>query len=200
MLNRGVLGSVLSTLVLGANVYASDIVLGEPIYGGSGCPSGTAQATLSPDSKTLSVLFDQYIAEAGTSVGKTLDRKSCNLAIPVTIPQGLSVSLIKVDYRGFVSVPKGASARFGVEYFFAGARGPSTVENFRGPVEREYTITDKLQASAIVWSACGEDVTLRVNSNMLAKSNARGDDVLATVDSTDVDTKMVYHLQWKQCR
>ena len=200
MLNKGVIGSVLCTLGLSVNALASDISLGEPSYGGNGCPIGTASATLSPDNKTLSVLFDQYIAEAGNSVGRGLDRKSCNLAVPVSIPQGISVSILKVDYRGFVSIPRGANARFGVEYFFAGARGPNTVENFRGPVERDFTITDNLAASAIVWSACGEDVNLRINSSMLAKSNAKGEDTLAIVDSTDVDAKLVYHLQWRTCR
>jgi hypothetical protein len=200
MLNKRLLSAAICTLGLSSPVLAADIELGDPIYGGSGCPTGTASATLSPDRKTLSVLFDQYIAEAGHSVGRNLDRKSCNLAIPVSIPNGLSVSILKVDYRGFVSVPRGGLAQLGVEYFFAGARGPRTSESFRGPVERDYTVTDNLMASAIVWSGCGEDVTLRVNSNMLAKSNSRGEDVLATVDSTDVDSQMVYHLQFRSCR
>jgi len=28
--------------------------------------------------------------------------KSCNVAIPVHVPQGFSVSVLQVDYRGFI--------------------------------------------------------------------------------------------------
>lgn len=191
---------LICSLLVSAAAQADDIALGEPAYGGNGCPAGTASAVLSPDSKTLSVLFDEYIAEAGDSVGKSIDRKSCNLAIPVHVPQGYSVSILKVDYRGFVSVPRGGTALFTAEYFLAGSRGPRTSKMFRGAIDDEYLIQDNLLATAVVWSSCGADVNLRINSSMMARTNRSGDDVLATVDSTDVDSKMVYHLQWKRCR
>jgi hypothetical protein len=187
----------LATIQAKAN---DDIELGIPSYGGNGCPAGSASATLSPDAKQLSILFDSYIVEAGRSSGKSLDRKSCNVAIPVHVPQGYSISILRADYRGFVSVPRAAQAQFTVEYFFAGMRGPRIVENFNGPQDRDYLLTDHLTAEALVWSPCGADVNLRINSSMLAKTNRNRDDVLATVDSTDVDAQMVYHLQWRQCR
>jgi hypothetical protein len=179
---------------------ADDIELGEPSYGGNGCPAGSASAVLSPDARQLSILFDSYIVEAGGNTGRTLDRKSCNVAIPVHVPQGYSVSILRADYRGFIAVPRGGQAQFNVEYFFAGMRGPRLVETFNGPQDREYLIADTLSASAIVWSACGADVNLRINSSMLARTNSRRDAVLATVDSTDVDAQLIYHLQWRQCR
>jgi hypothetical protein len=154
--------AVVTASVVSQAMAQDDIKLGVPAYGGTGCPSGTASVTLSPDSKTLSVLFDQFIAEAGSSVGRTLDRRSCNLAIPVNIPSGYSVSLFQVDYRGFVSIPRGGSGQFRAEYFFAGSRGPVRTVNFSGPSERNYLVTDNLEAQALVWSRCGEDVILRV--------------------------------------
>src|SRR4051812_18628969 len=89
------------------SAMADDISLGMPAYGGNGCPQGTASAVLSPDRKSLSILFDQFQAEAGRTTGQTVDRKSCNLAIPVHIPQGVSIALFKIDYRGFNSLPAG---------------------------------------------------------------------------------------------
>jgi hypothetical protein len=184
-------------LAISSVALAGDVKLGEPAYGGNGCPAGTASATLSPDNTQLSILFDQYVAEAGRSVGKSIDRKTCNLAIPVQVPAGLSVSILKVDYRGYVSIPRNSEARFSVEYFFAGSRGPTTQQIFRGPTDEDYLITDDLVATA--WSPCGASTNLRVNSSMLARSS-RGEDVLATVDSTDVDAQMVYHLRFRSCR
>ena len=176
---------------------ADDIQLGEPGYAGKGCPAGSASVTLSPDNKSLSILFDEYYVEAGGR--KKLQRKNCSIAIPVHVPQGFSVSLIDVDYRGYVSVPRGGRARFSASYFFAGQRGPSYNKTFRGGFDDDYLIQNKLGVFANVWSACGADVNLRVNTAMMLKTNRRGDDAIATVDSADVSAGMVYHLKWKRC-
>src|SRR5210317_1389202 len=100
---------IILLLFLSFAVYADDIFLGVPGYGGNGCPAGSASVTLSPDAKSLSIIFDEFITE--TNRRKPIDRKSCNLAIPVHVPQGLSVSIIDIDYRGFVSLPSRSFAR-----------------------------------------------------------------------------------------
>lgn len=171
--------------------------LGEPGYGGNGCPAGSANVILSPDQTELSILFDSFMVEA--SGRTTVDRKSCNLAIPVHVPQGYSVSIINVDYRGFNSLPQGARSSLTAEYFFAGGRGPRTVRNFVGELNSDYLVNDRLQATALVWSRCGESVTLRVNASMMVQTNRRGDQALASVDSADVSTAMLYKFQWKRC-
>ncbi len=183
--------------VFALNALADDIYLGQAGYGGNGCPAGSASVTLSPDAKSLSILFDRYAAEAGG--GRSIDRKSCNIAIPVHVPQGMSVSIIDVDYRGYVSAPVGASANFRTEYFFAGSRGPAFAKNFVGPYDNEYTLKSTLGLNSIVWSACGEDVNLRVNTSMVAKANRRMDTTLATVDSADFKAGLIYHFQWRRC-
>lgn len=181
------------------NLYADSIYIGTPSYGGNGCPAGSASATLSPDSKQLSILFDSFMAEAGSN-GKMLERKSCNVAIPVHVPQGFSVSVLKIDYRGFVSIPVGGQGQFNVEYFFAGQKGPAFRKTFVGGTESDYTLTNTLGVQALIWSPCGKDVNLRVNASTLAKSNRYYEDALATVDSMDVDAGIVYLFQWRQCR
>lgn len=176
----------------------SGLSLGYPGYGGNGCPAGSASVTLSPDQQSLSILFDQYIVEAGN--GRRLDRKSCNIAIPIRVPQGYSVSIFQVDYRGFNDLPVGARSTFNVEYFFAGGRGVRQSTVFRGPESDEYAITDRLAATAVVWSACGAETNLRVNTSMMVQSNRRGEQAFATVDSADVSAGLIYHLQWRRCR
>jgi hypothetical protein len=191
---------VMYCLGVSPTAVADDIALGNPAYGGNGCPQGTASAVLSPDLKTLTVLFDEFQVEAGRQVGKTLSRKNCNLAIPVHIPQGLSVSILDIDYRGFVDVPSGARATLTADYFFAGAQlGRSVNKNFLGPQSTDYSVRHELMAGAIVWSNCGDDVILRSNVAMTARTNVRQDPVLATVDSADLSAAIVYQLQWKRC-
>ncbi len=136
------------------------IRLGSPAYGGSGCPGGTASASVSPDQQSLSILFDQFSAEAGGTTGKRVDRKSCNLSIPVEVPQGFSVAVIGVDYRGYLNVPSGAMSRFDAEYFWAGSRGPRISRSFYGPIDDGFDVTDNLLATTVVWTPCGASVNL----------------------------------------
>ena len=190
---------LLSALMLSAPVFAADdISLGEPGYGGTGCPAGTVSVTLSPDAKSLSLLFDQYQVAVGGQTGKSFDRKSCNIAIPVHVPQGLSVSVLKIDFRGFNQLPQSATSQFNVEYFFAGTRGPSFQRKFRGPVAEDYLINNNLSVQAVVWSGCGADVNLRTNSSMRVQTVANRE-AMASIDSEDVSAGIIYQLQWRQC-
>lgn len=176
--------------------YADDIRLGTPGYGGTGCPAGSASVTLSPDHQSLTLIFDSFQVEANAF--SKLGRKSCNIAIPVHIPQGYSVSIIEADYRGFNALPYGAESQFSSEYFFAGSRGPKVTRKFYGPLDADYLIENDVVVSSLVWSACGTDVNLRVNSSLYVKSKY-GDDALATVDSADFKAGVLYRLKWKRC-
>lgn len=191
---------MISLALASTSALADDIRLGVPGYAGTGCPAGSASATLSPDAKQLSILFDSYVAEAGGSTRKTLDRKSCNIAIPVHVPQGMSVSIVSIDYRGFVGLPASSSATFNVEYFFANSRGPTYTRNFNGPSETDYLLNNTLALGAVVWSPCGADVNLRTNSSILVRSSNRRDNALMTVDSQDISAGLIYHLNWRSCR
>ena len=190
---------LMTALLLGTAAYADDIALGEPGYGGTGCPAGTVDVTLSPDAKSLSLFFDQYQVSVGGSSGKSFDRKSCNIAIPVHVPQGLSVSILKIDFRGFNHLPQSATSQFNVEYFFAGSRGPAFQRRFRGPIDEDYLISNTLTAESIIWSRCGEDVNLRTNSSMRVNT-AYNREAMASIDSEDVNASIIYHLQWRSCR
>lgn len=177
--------------------WRDDVRLGRASYGGSGCPNGTAAVALSPDRKSMSILFDEFMVEAGGR--RRTARKTCNIAIPVHVPQGYSVSVFKIDYRGFNSLPYGAYSRFNVEYFFAGTRGPRYSKTFRGRMERDYTLRNTLAARALVWSRCGADVILRANTSMMVRTNSRRQEAFSTVDSADIKAGLVYHFQWKRC-
>jgi hypothetical protein len=178
----------------------AQLKLGQPAYGGSGCPAGSASVNVSPDQSSLSILFDSFIAEAGNTTMRRIDRKSCNISIPVQVPQGYSVAIFQVDYRGFNLVPAaGAMSRIDTEYFWAGSRGPRFSRVFAGPVTDNYTLSDGLLASTLVWAPCGASVNLRVNSSIMAQSNSRGDQTMMTVDSADVSSGLIYHVKWRRC-
>ena len=190
---------MIAALMLSAPAFAADdISLGKPGYGGTGCPDGSVSATLSPDAKSLSLLFDKYQVAVGGTSGKSFDRKSCNIAIPVHVPQGLSVSILKIDFRGFNQLPQAATSQFNVEYFFAGARGPAFQKVFRGPLQEDYLINNELTVQAVVWSGCGANVNLRTNSSMRVQTVANRE-AMASIDTQDVNAGIIYQLQWRPC-
>ncbi len=198
LLNKLVL---IASLSLSAGAMAQGLQLGHPSTGGNGCPFGSVSTSLSPDSQQLSILFDQFVAEAGPGVGKTLDRKSCNISIPVTVPGGYSVSIVGVDYRGFVGLPsRQANARFTAEYFFANMPGPRLQRQFVGSQNTDYLIENDLIVSAFVWSACGASTNLRINASIMLQNNDWSQDAIATVDSADVSSGIIYQLQYRRCR
>jgi hypothetical protein len=183
---------VLATIVAGpmAPAFASDKVeIMGANYGGNGCPVNSASVTVSPDGQELSVLFDKFIAQ-GSDPNNS--RKSCNLVIPIKVPQGFQISLYDADYRGYVAPQTSGTLR--AEYFFAGNRGPVFQRTFRG--EESYTVTDSLATVANVWSACGSSENMRVNASMAARGKG-----MATVDSFDLAHRgLVYHIKYRNCR
>lgn len=178
---------------------AEDLYLGTPEYNGTGCPTGTAAAALSPDQKSLSILFDQFVVNAGGPAYSRIGRKNCNIAIPVHVPQGMSISVFQIDYRGFNSLPFGANSIFNVEYFFAGSRGPDYSKQWNGPLINDYLLRNTLSASSVIWSPCGEDVILRANTRMTVNNTSRVEEAMSTVDSTDINAGLVFNLRWKDC-
>ena len=189
----------LATLVLALSAEAQ-IKLGQPSYGGSGCPAGSASVSITEDGKTMSVLFDQFAAEAGNTTGRRIDRKSCNLRVPIKVPQGFSVALIGVDYRGFNAIPgSGAYTEFNAEYFYAGARGPRFTRRFQGPQSNEYLINNKLIATSFVWSECGKEVIFGINAAATAMANSQMQQTMMVVDSADITAGLLYQFSWRRC-
>lgn len=187
-------------LFLAASAHAqSGIRLGVPSYGGPGCPGGSASITLSPSEDALSILFDSFIVEAGGVTGRMFDRKSCNITIPVQVPQGYSLAIFTVDYRGFNGAPAGGMTRLSSEYFWAGVRGPRVTRTMAGGAPQNFTVTDQLLASTLVWTPCGASVNLRVNTDMFVQSNRRYDQAMSSVDSVDLTSGLIYHFQWRRC-
>jgi hypothetical protein len=70
---------------------------------------------------------------------------------------------------------------------------------FSGPQDSDYLIRNRLAATAVVWSRCGEDVILRSNSSMMTTTNSRNEEALSTVDSIDIDAGLIYHFAWRRC-
>jgi hypothetical protein len=171
-----------------------------PSYGGTGCPAGTARAVVSPDRQAFTMIFDQYYVNA-PSPG-SLDRKNCQILVNFDFPQGWSYSIVRLDYRGFVDLGPGASGFQQSLYYFQGQPQQGRLRtNFYGPRSGDYTISDTLGISDVVWSPCGARRGLNINSSLFASAGRGFANSYAylTNDSIDGTVKTTYILQWRRC-
>lgn len=172
------------------------IELGLPITGGSGCPAGTVSAALSPDYSKLSILYDAYVAQ--TTGDQSLVRRSCNVAVPMYIPPGLSVSVFRTDYRGYAFIPENGRGNFRAEYFFAGYRGPTVTRSFSEDFNEDFLLRD--EAPLEVWSRCGDETIARINSSITAQRPTRSrEQAIVAIDSMDISAEMEFYLRWRTC-
>jgi hypothetical protein len=183
-----------------------------PRYRGTGCPENSASIAISPDKRTLTLLFDDFIVEAGSDVGIHDSRKFCRIVVPVEVDRGFQVAVVALDYRGYNFLTEGSKSRFRTVHFF---RKPnqrakdvpkvSYRQIFQGPIDEDYLLSTEEEAHRL-WSPCGRDFNLHINTSMRSTTRSFTDEALSTVDSLDAVTNLAikesnldYHLLWRRC-
>ncbi|KAF2679872.1 hypothetical protein K458DRAFT_313346 [Lentithecium fluviatile CBS 122367] len=171
-------------------------------YGGTGCPQGTMSSQISADRTIMTLIFDAYIASIGPDVKPTENRKNCQLNVDIQYPGGFQYSILSADYRGYAAIQKGVTGTLKSTYYFSGSQDQSSTEyNFVGPVNGDYLKHDQADSTSVVWSPCGANGMLNINSQVrLAQASgytsAQG---LLTTDSTDLKFTQVVYVQWQKC-
>lgn len=207
-MKRGLVsGLILTTAVLCCGVVRAEdapnpneISIRGVVYGGSGCPGGSVANMLSPDGKAFTLLFDNYVAEAGPGVSLSAGRRNCQLAVNMKFPNGYSFSVIKVDYRGYALIDRGAKGTQQTSYYFAGqARNAVLRSTYVGPRDEDYQITDALGIESAVWSPCGMARALIMNTEIRVTARG-GSRALMTTDSINGELTHVYGIRWRRCR
>lgn len=192
----------IAALLLSVSAAQAQISLGSPIYGGTGCPAGSASVSLTEDQQTLSILFDSFVVQAPTVQNATFDRKNCNLRIPVRVGSGFQVALIAFDYNGFAAIPSGGRGQFEARYAYVGQARPAIFrKSFRGPQVDNYSLKNELISTTVDWSPCsrGQDLMMVVDANILAMTNNRMDAAQLSIDSLDVQAGLLYKYQFRRC-
>jgi len=193
----------IAAILLSVAAAEAQISLGQPAYGGTGCPAGSASVSLTQDAQTLSILFDSFVVQAPTAQNAAFDRKNCNLRIPVRVGPGYQVALIAFDYNGFAAIPSGGRGQFEARYAYVGQQRPAIFrKSFVGPQVNNYSLKNELISTTIDWTPCstGQDLMMVVDANILATTNSRRDATQLSIDSVDVQTGLLYKYQIRRCR
>jgi hypothetical protein len=187
------------------SVSVNGLSMGTPSYRGSGCPQGSVSSSLSPDQRTLSVLFDAYTSRVSGASREMLSRVNCSLEIPFQVPPGFRVQVVQMDYRGFASLAQQSLATVSATAFIRGSDGrffPGHKEFrrgavIRGPQQNNFMLTSRFMGPP--WSACGQPFTLVANSELGMRTNDPGESI-ASIDSLDaVALPVKLNLRWQRC-
>jgi Domain of unknown function (DUF4360) len=186
---------VISTLFLtvSANAAGSGIGIGEIEYGGTGCAVGTVSIE-HDDMQISSIKFHDF----KLSVRKGIERKACNLAIPLQVPDGVQVGFGPVDeINGFHSLPNTATKlTVNQEVFLSGSRGKVIQFAKNGQAIGALKIENESTLKNLKWSSCGQSTNLRVNLTANLSSNSRK---LAFVALENLNITKSGRLYWRQC-
>ncbi|KAF9732425.1 secreted protein [Paraphaeosphaeria minitans] len=179
----------------------AQVTIGNVTYGGTGCPQGTLSAQLNTDKTLVTIIFDAYIASIGPGVAVTEQRKNCQLNIDIRYPGGFQYSVLSADYRGYASIQKGVTGTLKSTYYFSGQTDQSTTDyTFTGPVTGDYLKHDTADSVSTVWSPCGTQGLLNINSQVRLSSTESKATGLLTTDSTDLKFTQVAYVQWQKCQ
>lgn len=197
-LGRTMKKTLLSLLALSSlltfNAQAQDVTLGNPILGGPGCPQGSVSVSLTEDKKTISVLFSAFSTSyvAGGAPTKVI-ATNCRIQLPVTLPPGYIMDVMKLEYNGFHSVPDGSLFMISTNGLRVGKFSTTQPQQsqVKGPITDNYRIEHKL--IRIATSECkSPSFMLDFTINMWIQSIGtrfgqapiKGD-AMATLDSLD---------------
>ncbi|KAJ7579062.1 hypothetical protein C8J56DRAFT_1059304 [Mycena floridula] len=171
---------------------------------GSGCPPGSAFYLLNNDHTAVTITFSELDASAGPGVPLTEARKNCIASLNVHVPQGFSMGIVDVDYRGFYMLDTGVNALHDAVYYFQGQVVQSeATSTLKGPVEGEgadYIYRDEFNLTPTIYSPCGEDTVLNINTEVRIdnSANPKGSGFI-TDDSIDAGITQTFNFQWLTC-
>ncbi|KAK0669877.1 hypothetical protein QBC41DRAFT_364479 [Cercophora samala] len=169
-------------------------------FAGSGCPAGTVSGQLSSDLTTITLLYANFVAQAGQGISASNYRKNCQLNVKIKYPQGYQFSVFKADYRGYAQIPAGDTGTCKATYYFSGdSKQITSTLTLKGPYDDNYLKTDTFGVESTVWSPCGLEGLLNINSEVRLSPMDGVKPALLTVDSTDLKFVQKHYLQWQKC-
>ena len=186
--------SMLGITTPSAYAKSKKIQLGRVAYSGSACPGGSVSTGLNGSKTSIHVNFKQYVVEAHGR-NKPSSKKTCQIAIPIKVPPGVSISLVSARYNGKVSLPAGTEAKIMNAYSFSGKRGKRFRSVLRGPNTKGYSFNDPLSSFASLWTGCGKDTTLRITTSTRVKTGGSPGKTLA-----DSRQGFVTQLRYRSCQ
>ncbi|RKO90689.1 hypothetical protein BDK51DRAFT_25448 [Blyttiomyces helicus] len=180
----------------------ADVFVESISYGGTGCPQGTVSQNFNDDRTGWTLIFDEFVANAGPGQPIFADRQNCQLSINVHLPAGWQYSVSTVDYRGFIQLDPNVIASQQSTYFFQGVLDSvSAKSQWVGPQDGyNYAVQDSFTTTSTVLSPCGGSAVVGIDTQIFVDNsrNHQGQGQMTT-DSIDSKVTQIYSFNWFQC-
>lgn len=154
----------------------------------------TADYVLAPDRSALSILFtDLSVDGGGNAVAE------CKIDVPLDLPDGVSLGVYRVDYRGYASLARKEVATLQVDYDLGPkGNGRHFKRSVRGATDDDFAFSENIGAGLMKRVGCGVDARLTGTVQLSIKGSG---DALATLDSGDGAARhgLVYRFNLKKC-
>ncbi|KDR84681.1 hypothetical protein GALMADRAFT_133924 [Galerina marginata CBS 339.88] len=166
----------------GPSLYAAFGLLGYSlkttkyyIVAGTGCPPGTASATISATGQSLSLKYTTFQANAGPGFGFSDNRKNCQATLVVQVPTGYQFALNRFTYNSQYALDYGVAATYTTTYYFQSSLSEGIAGgNITGPAaSRSRNLSNP--SSPAVWSSCGETSLVNINTAVRVSNSANAD-------------------------
>ncbi|GAB1643668.1 DUF4360 domain-containing protein [Krasilnikovia sp. MM14-A1259] len=200
--------TALSTLSLSGPAHADDssappsgeVTLDVQTVNGSGCPAGSAWASMQPDNTGFRINYSAFRAADGGSANPTDVRKNCQVNLLVHIPQGFTYAIARADYWGRAHLEPGATALERTNYYLQGSSNNTYADHyFSGPFDGSFRTTDITAATALVWAPCGVTRSLNVNTELRVDAGSSSHTSSISLRASDGDVYTLVQFQWRQC-
>ena len=174
---------------------------------GPNCGQSTANAVITPDGQTLSVLFDNYSVEIGDGSKNpqaTSLQKNCSVLIDLEVPANVQFGLEQTDYRGFASIPARAVGIHRFTHVTAKHQGNSMKDaRIMGPSTGNYVSTVLQKKGNFSYTNCNQpQQTLELLSELSVSylpSSREHTLAMINLDSIDTGVHSTFKLNWRSC-
>ncbi len=166
------------------------------------CQGGTYSAVNVSDGGTLSILFDNFSITAPAGADKGVERRFCNIQVSLNLPQGYSLGVYEVDYRGFTRLSQKQQAELNVDYTVGRKnKGRGFRRRIRGAYEGEFVFSESLAPGILKRVGCGDAAVLNIAAMLELKTKSQPEEAMVVLDSIDGASQggLVYHFDLKKC-
>lgn len=140
--------------------------------GGTGCSTGTVAPVFADDRSSLTLIFNDMIADIGPGVPRQRSRRHCNVDVAMKVPAGWTFEVAEVNWRGLVDVDKGVRGVLAGQWYWDGekqrGRGDMVVTKkvVDGPFSGSYlkNKAGEKDRGGVFMSCTTKDVTLNINT------------------------------------
>lgn len=183
----------------GSTATASDVEIVKVTPNGSGCPAGTANASILGNGQ-FQVTYDSFNVDLAAGANSATKEKFCQLLLELTVPAGKQIAINSATYRGFMSIGAGVTAKLRTLYYFT-QPGSTVVEDpmevftlASSATERDWARTATPQARA--WSRCGGSFFFNAKGRLTLGSTGNHASAYIAMDTTN---STVYTYDMRAC-